>query len=190
MAGRNPEQAYRNFLRPINEALGCITPQRLSVPRGARRFAVDTDYVFGLPDPGQVAVQGHSRMLFYAGQVFRIVQRPSGDERGPYKVETVRYMYKYMTEDEKDIITFQWTPESKIPGTKLHPHLHMGAIVIRHDSPILPGKFHKTHIPTGRVPLERVVRYGIEELGISPLVEDWDERLTRTEALFLAWKTR
>ncbi len=48
----------------------------------------------------------------------------------------------------------------------------------------MPDTFSKLHIPTGPVSLAAIVRFAIEELGVTPIPRDWNERLGNVEAAF------
>jgi hypothetical protein len=43
---------------------------------------------------------------------------------------------------------------------------------------------HKLHLPTGRVSIEAVIRFLIEDLEVAPLRDDWRAVLDRHEDLF------
>jgi hypothetical protein len=49
---------------------------------------------------------------------------------------------------------------------------------------------HKFHIPTGWVTIEEVIRFLITDLGVPPLIENWDEELRRSEEQFREWTGR
>jgi hypothetical protein len=46
------------------------------------------------------------------------------------------------------------------------------------------GYLERAHIPSPRESLEEYVRLMIMDLGIPPACDDWQDRLTRTEAVF------
>ena len=45
----------------------------------------------------------------------------------------------------------------------------------------------KFHIPTGRVTIEHIIRFLIADLGVPPLVENWDEVLRESEKVMQDW---
>lgn len=45
---------------------------------------------------------------------------------------------------------------------------------------------HRRHIPSGRVPLEDVIRWLITELEVVPIRENWEEILVETREKFMA----
>jgi hypothetical protein len=46
----------------------------------------------------------------------------------------------------------------------------------------------KTHVPTGRISLEQVIRHVID-LGAKPLHDDWEVRLDESESPFMAHRS-
>jgi hypothetical protein len=47
----------------------------------------------------------------------------------------------------------------------------------------------KTHVPSGRVALEDVVFFLVQEFKIRPLREDWMDVVAKNREAFLAYKT-
>ena len=189
MAGKTPTEAYLPFRDPMAEALGCIAHGRLSVPH-THRFEADRVYPIVLNNGDPVVLRGVDRILFTAGQNFRLVATDDKD-RGPFKVQTVQYVYAFeiVAGRKHELLAFHWTPEETRPGARTYPHLHVGSAMIASDAPFLPDRFNKLHIPTSRVSLESVVRFAIEELRV-PGKRGWEDILGRTHAAFETWRTR
>lgn len=57
------------------------------------------------------------------------------------------------------------------------PHLHIGPAATGSDAMFLSGRFHKAHIPTGGIALERVIHMLITEFGVEPRRADWERVL-------------
>jgi hypothetical protein len=188
LAGRDPDEAYRNFRDPMNEALGCITAGRLAVPQ-VHRFETDRVYAIVLRRGEPVRLRGVIPLLFSLGHQFRIVETEDRD-RGPFKVRTVQYWYQFETSHRQELLAFHWTPDTDQTGQRRYPHLHVGSSMIASDAPLFPDRFNKVHIPTNRVSLESVIRFSIEELGVQALRADWMAVLERTEGAFAHWRTR
>ena len=76
------------------------------------------------------------------------------------------------------IIAFHWHPGRR--GQPEFPHLHVtsqaGSVQIS----------AKSHVPKGRVSIESIVRFLIEELQVRPLRSDWERVLDEGERLFNA----
>jgi hypothetical protein len=60
---------------------------------------------------------------------------------------------------------------------------------IRDDAQRTGHPLVSRHIPTGRVPLEDVVRFAIDEMNIGSRDSNWKNILLQTEAIFRANRT-
>jgi hypothetical protein len=69
-----------------------------------------------------------------------------------------------------EIVAYHWHPGRRSPID--FPHLHLGA-----GSGVDREELHKAHLPTGRVELEDVLLMAIQEFGVRPRREDWEEIL-------------
>lgn len=86
------------------------------------------------------------------------------NERGGWTAQTVSYAYHVRERSGAELVRFEWHPvrhQIRYP----HLHIHGQAGNVRIEA--------KQHVPTGFVELAMVVRFLIEELGISPLRADW-----------------
>lgn len=128
-------------------------------------------------------------ILLVVLQGFRIVATNDPD-RGPFKVTTTEYFYRLTTPDESEIVAFHWTPETVNPREVAYPHLHAGPAITRADSAIAAKRAHKLHIPTGRVSIEAVIRFAIDELGAEPATNRWRSVLDDSHSAFEQWRTR
>lgn len=191
MAGKDPDEAFRNFRDPLMEALGCITPGRLTLLH-FHRYEEGKEYAIALNDNDPVRLDAPFPLFFTAGQQFQIV-RSDDPDLGPFKVHTVAYWYQFQADRRRpgsDVLAFHWTPEAANADNRRYPHMHIGSAMVANDAPVLPKRFNKLHIPTSRVSFESVVRFAIEELGVVPLRADYDAVLARTESVFRLRKTR
>lgn len=178
-----PATAVRRHLAPFNAAIRCIEHGTLVASR-------ERDYVAG-KESSILLNNGDSLPLrtalpplyFSLGQRFEIV-RDDDIEDGPYRVHTREYWYRFELDDDVELLAFHWTPEAQDDRQRRYPHLHIGSSVLKPDTPILPGELHKRHIPTGRVSVESVIRFAIEELGVHPLIQDWRDVLDQGQAQF------
>jgi hypothetical protein len=110
---------------------------------------------------------GISHVSLIVGHQFRVVP----DEDSGWHVSTSQYEYYIQDDDERELIAWHWHPESTIT----YPHLHVPAGPIH----------HKTHVPTGRVSIEAVIRLLITEYGVPPIRDDWAAVLEDAEANFI-----
>lgn len=79
-------------------------------------------------------------------------------------------------------LQFHWHPGDGLAA----PHMHVRSLP---DDPI---GLDDLHVPTGRIPLERVVRFLIEEIGVTPIRDTWREVLDDGERTFVertSWRT-
>jgi len=105
-----------------------------------------------------------------AGQRFRIVQHR---DSGEFITIVISYWYTLTTAGGAEILAWHWTPDAFDPSQRQWPHVHVGHAVLGGGGTYLPGSFGRLHIPTEVVPFAAVVRFAIEELGVSPLRGDW-----------------
>lgn len=193
MAGRNPNDAFRQFIEPLRDALSCVTQARLTTSR-QRVYAVNTTYTVALNDMNPVrlpSTAGTEPVYMSVGQQVRIIQTDDpADPRGPYTIRTVEYFYDLRSDEDTELLMFHWTPEAEGDGIITFPHLHVGSALISRQAPLRPRDFHKIHIPTGRLSVEAIIRLAINEFGTRPLKANWAAELARTEAAFLNWRTR
>jgi hypothetical protein len=163
LAGRNPAEAVRNFVHPLQRTISCISKAVL-LPKGH-----DPNKIHALTLGEPVALRGGEGLTLSVSQRYRVV-RASG-KRGPWKASTVAYIYA-LGNSKGEIIAYHWQPD-----TQPEPHLHARQL----------GK--RRHIPSGRVSLEQVIRLGIEEYGVKPIRDDWDAVLSAGHNAFVKWRT-
>lgn len=124
------------------------------------------------PDRGEpVRLAGDHELCLSTIFIYRVVRA----EGSRWEVEAAAYYHAVETPDAKEIVAFHWRPSQA--STFAHPHMHLGA-GIGADLGIL----EKTHIPTGRICLEDVLKFAILELGVEPKRDDWREVLSETRA--------
>lgn len=128
-----------------------------------------------------VNVHGESIFLF-ATQRFRVDRHTEGTYAGQYKVQTTQYIYALAdTADVNDAwIHWHWHPPKRD-----HPHLH-----VRVDLPemVVQEGVRGRHVPTGRVSLEALIRYLIDDCDVEPR-EGGREVLEDNETLFRQFRS-
>lgn len=142
----------------------------------------DDPHVVTLSGGGFTVLRGQRAVGLSVDIQYRIVEAPG--ESGPWKTTIVQYQYSLRTPDGSDeILGFHWHPggRSRVKG----PHLHIGSAAIEVGGPLT----RKMHIPTGRIALEEVLRSVIEDLGVQPLRDDWEQVLRETQEAFERWRT-
>ena len=90
------------------------------------------------------------------------------DELGQWKVHTISYNYQ-ISNGNSEILSYHWHPDAH--PQIWFPHLHM------------KGKHSKTHLPTGRVSIEEVIRLLIAEFGVKAK-GDWEHILLKAQRTF------
>ncbi|MCA9859282.1 MAG: hypothetical protein KC438_06140 [Thermomicrobiales bacterium] len=165
MLGRTPIEAYSSFVEPIQEALNTITVGRLLLARESGGIRVDSPLNLslngGMPAPLRSAAPGS----MFVEVNLRVRIAALDFERFRYQCFQIGYWYRFFDTDLDEIVAFHWTPDVSSPE-RHYPHLHVGHIVVRQSS-AFQGRFHKLHIPTGRISAMHLVRLAIEEFGVN-----------------------
>lgn len=167
MAGRTEYEAVHNFLTPIAKALDYITKIVPDVSGGY--YASTEPHVLMLAKGNPVPLAGQYQLTLSLTHHYQISQG-TGD-RGPWRVTTRGYQYSFDDASTgHEIISFQWHPDQR--NAVQFPHLHIG-----YGSGVTFGGLIKSHVPTGRISIEAMVRFAINELKVTPRRDDWEETL-------------
>jgi hypothetical protein len=166
-------------LEPLKDVVGCVTSEGF-VTRYSRRSG----------DQQTASFQDEFAILNRRnGQVLKLELAhrytvTEGDyERGPWKVSTVEYIYEVADESDEPIARFHWHSVSAQPGDEVRwPHVH-----VHGDRAALT--LHKLHLPTGRVSIESVVRFLIDDFDVVPVRANWDAILREREEAFKRWRS-
>lgn len=160
----------------------CVAHGTLLTTR-ERVYQVDQTYPISLNNNDPLQLRSSPAIYLTAGQHIRVVaDKESSDQ--PYRILVEEYWYQFLLDSEVELLAYHWTPEASAPGQKTYPHLHIGAAMLSPTAPIFPRTFHKKHLPTGRVSIESVVWFAIEELGVPSLRRNWREVLDRGQLAF------
>ncbi|HEU0116550.1 MAG TPA: hypothetical protein VFQ80_17800, partial [Thermomicrobiales bacterium] len=93
---------------------------------------------------------------------------------GGWVVHSTAYHYQIRDDHEREIIAYHWHPGLGVD----YPHVQFKSL-------FAPIDLRKSHIPTGRVSFEAVVRFLIDELSVMPIRnDDWRAILNRNEQTF------
>lgn len=165
MSARTPNDAFRQFISPIQDALGYIAAGRL-VYVGARKGILVGEAQRVLLNGGAaVALKSlDERISLRAGFRVRVVQML--DRHRSFACETVEYNYTFEQPSGLEILAFHWTPEGD-RGFRTFPHLHIGPAISR-GSELFASRIHRLHVPTGVLSTASIVRFAIEELDVQP----------------------
>jgi hypothetical protein len=100
-----------------------------------------------------LARTGMPELHLYMAMTLRCIPDPS---KGPFRMTTMRYDYE-LSERGDVMFGWHWHPESK-RSTVRWPHLHLP-----------PGSAYRSkHVPTGRVALEDVLLFAINDMNAEP----------------------
>ncbi|MBI4214029.1 MAG: hypothetical protein HY534_06950 [Chloroflexi bacterium] len=171
MAGRDPEEATANFIEPLQKAISCVTREVFSTTGYERRLE---PHALTLARGQNVRLQGAARLFFRAALHFGHAQ--ASGVLGPWKVSTAGYYYTLLT-NEEELLAFHWHPTAR--GEINWPHLHLGP-----SAQVGHASLQRAHVPTGRVALEDILRLAIDELGVQPLRDDWQQVLAQAQEGF------
>lgn len=151
MPGRNPEEAWREFRDPIQRVVNCVD---IGVPCRERRL--DGDRLRWIASPVVGVPFGEHLSLNFALTLEAI------EDDGVWRMTTKKYDYTVVrTRTPADrVFGWHWHPFSKRSGIKF-PHLHVPSAL----------EFSTRHIITGRVALEDVILFGVDQLNV-PLAYD------------------
>ena len=176
MARRNAQEAVKNYLTTLEEAVACVTePVLLLSKRGGYRIGEEYSLVLREGDP--VPLKGGARIAISLFQHFRLV-KDEREDHGPIRVTTAAYYYVLEDSNGHEILSYHWHPES--PRSK-HPDPHMH---LKHGANVGRGELVGSHIPTGRVALEDFLRLLVEAFKVPPRKADWYAVLSRTKQRF------
>jgi hypothetical protein len=174
LSGRTPHEAVHTFLTPLKAVVGCITSEGFVV-RGTRAAGERQTAHFQ---------DGFAILNLRTGQTLSlelyhryIVSEVEGD-RGPWTASTVEYVYELGDQGGDLIAAWHWHPATtRADDVSQWPHLHA------YGAPD-PLTLNKLHLPTGRVSLEAIVRFVIEDLEVVPRRSDWASVLEQHEQEF------
>lgn len=149
--------------------------------RGGYHPTTDKPHALVLGDGLPQRLRGDTDLSLVIRQAYYVVKVEDPD-RGPWKVSTAEYNYNFRDADNRVVIAYHWHPQERQKVRRPHLHLDQGAGVGRQD-------LHRTHIPTGRVSIEDVIRFAITELGVEPLRDDWEQVLESAQSVHETWRT-
>jgi hypothetical protein len=177
VSARTPYDALRQHIATTERALRCITEFRFML-RDRRRVTPNAAYLIALNRLDPVPLPGEEPIQLRVGQTVRVIS----DLEGAFRTSFVQYTYELSMIDGQEILAFHWTPEGGPHGMVTFPHLHVGQAIVGGNAQFRPSDFHRAHVPTEDLTIESIIRFAIDELGATPLIEGWSQVLDRTEA--------
>jgi hypothetical protein len=175
VAGRTPAEAVRAFLDPIQQALACIAPGKITVSGGGLNPVLGKQYSWGLNNgAGAELLSDGPDLTLFAAMYWKLIE-DDRDGYGPLRISTLGYEYSLVTGTNTELWALHWHPAGR--SWEKRPHLHLGDVLLTDASPV----DSKTHLPTGRMTFENAIRWAVGSRAM-PMHEDWEGRLALAEA--------
>lgn len=174
MIGSGPGEIADDFAATLQRAVSCVSPA--VIVRGRTDPAAPFYLSF---NPRLAPLRAGGRLQFSILHTYDLEQRSTSPVS--WRVTSKGYWYQLHERGGSEIVAFHWHPDGRqqVP----FPHLHVtgqgGSVKID----------QKQHVPTGRVSLEAVVRFAIDELQVRPLRADWERILEAGIARFDAQRS-
>jgi hypothetical protein len=164
---KNNSEAQRRFFASLNQVIQVVCPNahfraspRVTVRGGWSATTVPTSV---LPLKRTNGPRLHLRSTIE----FDYVDHP--ERPGERKVTTRSYFHTVTRDEQLEVELFSWHW-----GHKRWPHVHVDKGS--------PGGLGGLHIPTGRVWLEQIVAFLVDDLDVIPHGSDWEDVLSRNLA--------
>jgi hypothetical protein len=154
--GRNPYEAFQDFIDPLQMALSCLGVTKIQVSSGGKQD-IDTDHSWLLSDGGMALGDG---LFFRAAMRYQIIE----DAQYGYRITTRSYMYSLLRNGE-EVWSMHWHPDGNSDYSE--PHFH------------IPSVAGKGHLPASRMTFEEAILWTIRS-GAAPAREDWESVLTES----------
>jgi hypothetical protein len=167
-------------MAPLRAVVGCVTSEGF-VARGPRVAGERQTAHF---QDGFAVLSRRNGHTLSLELYHRYIVRAAEGDRGPWTASTVEYVYEVGDERGEPIAAWHWHPGTRRPEDAVQwSHLH--AYGSRETLTL-----HRLHLPTGRVSIEAVVRFLIEDFDVIPRRDDWSAIRDRHERAFRASRTR
>jgi len=174
--GRNPAEAIREYLKPLQQSLSCLS-NRVLRPTG-----YNPGIVLQVTLPQNVApliTRNHETLHLTFVQDFSVIE-PLLLPR--FKIKTHAYFYGLEDGNRTEIIAFHWHPVAT-PAIQF-PHFH-----VRQGAGKLRPEIDKIHFRTDRVAFEEFCQLLIDEFDVIPERSDAKQVLENNLKLFKTHKT-
>jgi hypothetical protein len=174
LPGRTAPQAVGRFLDTLQLALSTVTTTKLvASPGGHQTLGREHALTTSSGEPILLRCVSRQRLQLSLAWQYEIIRRPDAEPKERFKVSTRWYQHHVLTADDGEVALFHWHPV-----TGHGPHVHIGALG---SSGLLTSR---SHVPSGRVPIEAVLRFLLTELNVKPARDDWAPVLDQCEQDF------
>lgn len=185
---RKPWKVFQQFEEHVRDLVGKILPTGQPVTlvgadgddftaylsfapsQGAGRTMVELDTMYG------------SVQFYFRQELHAVREKVSG-----FRLTTRRYWYGLAKANATDAFMRWEYVDRNIETDALHPrhHLHIHDVTLAVDDGESRLDLKKTHLPTGRVTIEEILRFLVSEFGVVPACgARWDDVLKDAERRF------
>lgn len=155
------------FLQDVRLALSCITQGVMSIDG---RGGYDPDGQLHTATLNRRQSSRLDRGDFLALRATIEYSIVLGDGGEPWLAQTAGYIYSFQGRNDVEVLAYLWHPQA---GSRVTwPHLHV-------QTPSPSPVTGRTHLPTGVIHPEDIVRLAIEEFAVRPRRPDWHVVLQR-----------
>lgn len=176
MPGKNPNEAFHNFYRPLQQNLSCISKDILVASRGGQS---EIDKIHGLTlSNGPILISAEGVQLDIQLQYMIVKTDRTGKDS--YRCSTRAYAYSLLSEYDHVLYAWHWHPFGN--SSFAAPHVHPRAV----DPRLVP---EKAHFPSGRMSMEEIIRAVITEMRAPTERDDWDSVLALNQGKFELYRS-
>lgn len=168
----SPSSAYRDFKEELNRLLHTTITQ---APLVSVETPAGTLIEFRAKRSPVCVHVGKGLYLFIGQTITAVEELGKG-----FRVRTLAYGYRVSLGQALDspyVIRWEYVSRELRQGLAPRHHLHIPCQYQGLD-------FGRLHTPTGWITVEEVIRFLIQELGVTPLSGNWDEILRESEERF------
>lgn len=182
---RGDKQSPEAFRDLATFLLGLTVAKRehpgLWLARGAGPAAATKATLQASTEPGAPVPLNDGRFL----RLHFLLERMHTPDGWRLKVQESSFQYQADQDGERWIVRYDYLRE---PGPDPHPqaHLQVRGALTEHATPVRRGLLEHVHFPTGRVPLEAVIRLLADQFGVTCNTESalWRPVLAESERTF------
>jgi hypothetical protein len=165
MLDRTPAEAYRHDVDPVQRALNNITVGRLFLAHRQSGLVANAPLNVSMNGGAPSPLQRPGSSPLFVKLDFRVVIEPLIIEQNRFQCRQIAYWYAILDGSGEEIVAYHWTPDVNSPERPF-PHLHVGIGMLGERS-LFVRDVHKLHIPTSLIAVQQIVRFAIQELGVS-----------------------
>ena len=174
---RTDSEARRRYLGHLQRSLSCVSSSAVwrygPSPRPGIFVTLSVPPVVGLSRGSEAAA-----LYLRATQEFHYDDHPDFPGERKVVIDAYAYTLSESAELTAELLAWHWQPEDG-----QGPHMHIGRAHPR------LGELGRFHVPSGRVALEEVLRFAVDDLGVIPARPDAREVLDETLERFRRYRS-